>query len=94
MKAEIKAGTRAAVVTGGASGIGRATAVAFAARGYRVAVWDLDEQAAAVLCAVLPDAIALDVDIGKPREVQQAVTATVDELGRLDVLVAGAAVGS
>ena len=80
---------RAAVVTGAASGIGRATAVALARAGASVVLADvapLDEacdEAAAGGTAIL----AVPTDVSKQAEVDALVTRAVEELGRLDVMV-------
>lgn len=86
------------VVTGGGSGIGRATCLALASRGAVPAVWDVDAQAAEAAVievrATGAHAVAVPVDVGDPDAVAAATTRTVDEFGRLDVLVANAAVGA
>ena len=80
---------RAGLVTGSGRGLGRAIAQAFAAAGCRVAVLDVDretaEETAELLRASGSDAVAVGVDIGVEREVQEAVSAVVDRFGRLDV---------
>jgi NAD(P)-dependent dehydrogenase (short-subunit alcohol dehydrogenase family) len=81
---------RVALVTGGASGIGRATALLFASQGAAVAVADLDEaEAGVVLRQILAaggQGIALRCDVSQAADCQRAVRKTVDELGRLDIL--------
>jgi 2-hydroxycyclohexanecarboxyl-CoA dehydrogenase len=82
---------RVAFVTGAASGIGRATAEALAARGYAVALVDFDiEAAAAVAKSLGANAIALAADVGEGDQVRAAVAAAVARFGRLDVMVASA----
>jgi 2-keto-3-deoxy-L-fuconate dehydrogenase len=78
-----------AVVTGGGSGIGLATARLLAARGARVAVLDLDPAAAAA-----GDLLPLVADVTDEASVGAAVAAAVDRLGGLDVLVNNAGVGA
>ncbi|WP_298131751.1 SDR family NAD(P)-dependent oxidoreductase [Micropruina sp.] len=83
------AGKRA-IVTGGAGGIGRATAAAFAAEGASVAVLDLDEAGAqAVAESIIASggtAIALSVDVSDEAAVASAVAAVVAQFGGLDVV--------
>ncbi|MFD7874914.1 SDR family NAD(P)-dependent oxidoreductase [Streptomyces sp. NPDC059766] len=77
-----------ALVTGGASGIGRATAELLAARGARVAVLDLDPS------SVAEPLLAHRADVGDDASVRQAVAAAVAGLGGLDVLVNNAGIGA
>jgi 2-keto-3-deoxy-L-fuconate dehydrogenase len=77
-----------ALVTGGANGIGAATAVLLAARGAHVAVLDRDITGA-------PDgALALACDISEAAAVDQAVAAVVEQLGRLDIVINNAGIGA
>jgi 2-keto-3-deoxy-L-fuconate dehydrogenase len=78
----------AALVTGGASGIGLATAQLLAARGARVAVLDRDAD------AVPAPLHALRADVADERQVREAVAAAVERLGGLDVVVNNAGVGA
>jgi NAD(P)-dependent dehydrogenase (short-subunit alcohol dehydrogenase family) len=83
---------RVAVVTGGASGIGAATARRFATEGARVAVVDRDPDGAeAVADEIGGTAHALDVRDGDA--VQKAVDRIVTAAGRIDVLVNNAGTG-
>jgi len=75
-----------AIVTGGASGIGRATALAFTGEGARVAVFDQDSEGAAKVAAALPDALAIEVDVADPLQVAGAVEQVLDRWGQVDVL--------
>ncbi|MFD7457883.1 MULTISPECIES: SDR family NAD(P)-dependent oxidoreductase [unclassified Streptomyces] len=77
-----------ALVTGGASGIGRATAELLAERGARVAVLDLDP---ATVGAPL---LAYRADVTDDPSVRRAVAAAADDLGGLDVLVNNAGIGA
>ncbi len=87
-----------AVVTGGASGIGRAVASAFAAEGARVAVWDLGDgagRAADEVRAAFPvRAVGLAADVTDEAAVGSALARTVDALGPVDHVVHAAAIGS
>jgi NAD(P)-dependent dehydrogenase (short-subunit alcohol dehydrogenase family) len=66
-----------AIVTGGGSGIGLATAGLFTAEGARVVVFDINA----------PDADALQVDVTSALEVESAIQEVVHKNGRLDILV-------
>ena len=84
---------RVTLITGGANGIGRATAERFAAEGARVALCDLDqEQGQAVAAALGPEASFHPVDVTQRQAVQAWVEAVVDHYGRIDVLVNNAGI--
>ena len=87
-----------AVVTGGASGIGAATAAVLAARGARVAVLDraVDEAAdAAAAAGGKPDALLpLRADVTDDASVRAAIEAAADAFGGIDVLVNNAGIGA
>jgi 3-oxoacyl-[acyl-carrier protein] reductase len=77
---------KTAVVTGGGSGIGRAAARRFAAEGARVAVVDLDGDAAEATRAELgDDALALQLDVTDADAVGARIAEIADALGRIDV---------
>jgi len=78
-----------ALITGGASGIGEATARVFAGAGAEVVVADVDDERAVAVAASLPGARALHVDLTSEASVQAAFT----QLDRLDVLVNNAGIG-
>lgn len=93
---------KVALVTGGASGIGRATALAMAREGARVAVADRTEESAAGTVALINaaggQAIAIGGDVTREAEVAAMVARTVAAYGRIDCAfnnagVAGGAVG-
>src|SRR6266550_3855746 len=83
---------RVALVTGGASGIGRATARRLARDGAAVAVLDRDGEGAAAAAAEV-DGPAFEVDVRDGDAVRAAVAATVEVLGGLSILVNNAGVG-
>jgi NAD(P)-dependent dehydrogenase (short-subunit alcohol dehydrogenase family) len=79
-----------ALITGAASGIGRATALLFAREGAAVAVVDVDEMGGqAVVQTILDEggqAIFVRCDVTRAADCQRAVQETVDRLGGLDIL--------
>ncbi|MFD9889467.1 SDR family NAD(P)-dependent oxidoreductase [Amycolatopsis sp. NPDC059027] len=77
---------RTVVVTGGASGIGRAAAEAFAAEGDRVVVADISGDAARDVAREL-GVDHVEVDISDPTSVDAAVAAVTGRTGPIDVLV-------
>lgn len=82
------------LVTGGAAGIGLAIARAFAARGDRVAILDLDEAQACARAAELgPEHLGLGGDVTDEDEVRAAIERAEAALGGLGVVVNNAGVG-
>jgi 3-oxoacyl-[acyl-carrier protein] reductase len=81
---------KAAAITGAGSGMGRATAELFADRGARVAVVDVDGDAAAETAARIEDdggsAISVTADVSDADAVQRFVDRTVEAFGAIDVL--------
>lgn len=75
-----------AIITGGAGGIGAATARLMTARGARVAIADIAFDAAAELSAELPGALAIRLDLEDEASIAAMVAQTVAHYGRLDVL--------
>lgn len=80
-----------AMITGGAGGIGEATARALASRGMRVVIADLRADAANATAARLKSAghqaLAVALDITSESSVRDAVAKTLDTWGRIDVLI-------
>jgi NAD(P)-dependent dehydrogenase (short-subunit alcohol dehydrogenase family) len=83
---------RVALVTGGGSGIGAATAARLAAEGARVWIADRDRDAGAAVAAGLQGAEALMLDVTDPAAVEAAVERIIAVDDRLDVLVANAGI--
>lgn len=88
---------KVAVVTGGASGIGLATARLLGASGAAVAVWDLKEEAVEKTVGALRDSgvhsLGITLDVTDAPAVEAAVAQTVKTLGGLDIAVNNAGVG-
>ncbi|WP_436735747.1 SDR family NAD(P)-dependent oxidoreductase [Streptomyces sp. BBFR102] len=84
---------KSAVITGGASGIGAAITRTFVARGARVVIVDLQEEAGRELARELGDAVVfLRGDVSDRSVADQAVATAVEHFGKLDVLVNNASV--
>jgi NAD(P)-dependent dehydrogenase (short-subunit alcohol dehydrogenase family) len=82
---------KVAIITGAGSGIGRATALRFAAEGARVVCADLkgqDESAALIGDAALP----VTADAGQDSDVQNLVQAAIQRFGGLDIVFANAGI--
>ena len=88
---------RVAVVTGGGSGLGRATARLFGAEGGKVAVVDLAAETAQATVDDITEAggtaRAYGADVSDPGSVEACVDAVVRDLGRPQVLVNSAGIG-
>ena len=88
---------QAAIVTGGASGIGRATARALARAGARLVIADVNEDGGARLVEELTangaDASFVRADVSAPEDVDAAVAAATTRFGSLEILMHFAGVG-
>jgi 3-oxoacyl-[acyl-carrier protein] reductase len=87
---------RVVIVTGAASGMGRASAQLFGAEGARVAVFDRDAEGAAETADMITgaggDAFARAVDVTDPDQIVAAVSDAVDRLGPVGILVNNAGI--
>ncbi|MHB0859480.1 MAG: SDR family NAD(P)-dependent oxidoreductase [Anaerolineae bacterium] len=81
-----------ALVTGGASGIGRACAQTLAACGARVAVVDINEAGAQAVAAELDGALGVACDIGDPEDVARMCAAVEGKMGGIDIVINSAGI--
>lgn len=81
---------KVALITGGANGIGKATALRLAHAGMRLAIADIEEDSAASVAAEIAafhgEAIAIHADLANLRDIDSMIRDTVAAYGRLDVL--------
>ena len=89
---------KVAIITGAATGIGRATAILFARAGARLTLADLRkdelEKAVAAVRAAGGDASAVVADLARPDDCEKVVAAALATAGRLDVVFNNAGVGT
>ncbi len=87
---------KVAIITGGGSGIGRASAIRFAAEGARLVVVDWKPEGGCETVARIQaeggEAVFVEADVSKEADVQRMVATAVDTFGGLDTLVNNAAV--
>ena len=84
---------RAAIVTGGAQGIGLAIVKRLVASGAKVRVWDHDDKLlATTLAAVGPAITGEAIDVTDPAAVERGTRSALEALGRIDVLVNNAGI--
>lgn len=87
----MKLADRTAIVTGGGSGIGRATAELFAQEGARVAVLDRDGEAAELVAKAISGR-SYRLDVGERGEVEDTFARVGDDLGPAHILVTAAGI--
>jgi NAD(P)-dependent dehydrogenase (short-subunit alcohol dehydrogenase family) len=85
-----------AVITGAASGMGKATAEMYAAEGAKVVVSDLRVEAAQAVVSDIEarggTAIAVAANVAKEEDVQQLINTTIEKFGTIDILVNNAGI--
>jgi 3-oxoacyl-[acyl-carrier protein] reductase len=92
MSADGRYARQHAVVTGGASGIGREIATRLATEGATVSLWDRDEAALTHAVVATGAAHSVVLDIADADQVAAAADATVAAFGKLDILIASAGI--
>jgi NAD(P)-dependent dehydrogenase (short-subunit alcohol dehydrogenase family) len=89
---------KVSIVTGGASGIGRATALTFAREGSHVVLSDIDEKKGAETLEEVKnlgaEAIFIKTDVSKEEEIKQLMNEAVTAFGGIDILFNNAGVGN
>ncbi|MEO8509578.1 MAG: 3-hydroxybutyrate dehydrogenase [Betaproteobacteria bacterium] len=92
----MKLNDKVAIVTGAASGLGRAIAIRYAGEGAKVAIADLNKQAADLVAGEIVAAggraLAIAMDVTSEDDVNDGVTATVAAFGGVDILVSNAGI--
>lgn len=87
-----------AIVTGGASGIGRATALRFAEEGASIVVSDIDERGGAETSKELEQigakSIFVRTDVSKEEDVKHLINSTIEAFDGIDILFNNAGVGN
>lgn len=78
---------RVALITGAASGIGRAVASRFAAEGAQVIALDLDTRGLETLAASIPDLVAFSCDVADHAALGRVVKEILSTYGRIDILI-------
>lgn len=84
---------KTAVITGGASGIGAATAQLFAKEGAKLVLVDLNEEKGQAFASELPDALFVKADITDEAQVQNVYAQATEKYGQIDIVFNNAGIG-
>jgi 3-oxoacyl-[acyl-carrier protein] reductase len=88
---------KVAIITGGARGIGRATAMEFIKHGARVAIVDLREkeleEVSKTIQKMSREVLPIKGDVSNNNDVQEAIRKTLDRFGKIDILINNAGIG-
>lgn len=89
---------KTAIVTGGAAGLGRATAILFASEGAKVVIADISEEGGGLVAEEIRqaggEAFAVPCDVRNEAQIERVVSMTIDRLGAIDILVNNAGVNA
>ena len=89
--------SKVVAITGGAQGIGRATALMYAEQGYRVSICDLDKDAGFEIIRMIRQkggqAMFMCIDVADEEAVRRWINLTVEDYGRIDALINNAGIG-
>src|SRR4051812_15088827 len=83
---------RAAIITGGASGLGRSVAARIIAEGGRVSLWDINGESLALAARETGAAHSAVVDVSDQGAVARAITESRQALGGIDILITSAGI--
>jgi NAD(P)-dependent dehydrogenase (short-subunit alcohol dehydrogenase family) len=79
-------------ITGAAGGLGRAFALAFAAEGASIAVCDKNLSGATETAQLIPDAMAIEVDVADEKSSGKMAQLIIEKYGKIDILINNAAI--
>lgn len=93
MKKMGKLNDRVVIITGGSSGIGKATAVLFAQEGAKVIIASINpEEGKSALKQISGDSIFIKCDVSRSNDVKRLIDTTISKYGRLDILINNAGI--